>query len=127
MKLRTPVPMPFFLAACGGGSNGAADAKVIFESAEPAPVLGGWDGIVLHARAMPATRITHAMIRHGGGRTLSAHEGGVTLNDTEGRVSISETAFEANDRADLYIACDSRPTLSANTFASGGPTLQDGC
>jgi hypothetical protein len=54
-------------------------------------------------------------------------QAGLTLDDTQTAVSISNSTFADNDQADVYVDCNSAPTLVANAYGSAGGLEREGC
>ncbi len=103
-------------------ADGAADNPVVFESSEPEPTSGGWNGLVFGPKVLSGAALRHTVVRHGGQDSLSAHKGCVTLTTSNpGRVSITDSTFELCDQASIAATANGVTfgENARNTFKDG--------
>jgi len=81
-----------------------------FASQDPMAVAGSWAGLSLAANVTSVT-LTNVSVQQAGQGVTGIHAG-ITLDRTEGTVTIDNPTFANNAQADVFVDCDSTPTLT---------------
>jgi len=107
-------------------AEGTAMAPVVLTSANATPVAGDWGGIMFLSQTTSETNLSFVNLSYAGEGGLS-QRGGITLKDTRQTVSISDSTFSDNDQSDIYVDCDSEPTLMNNSYGSMAGIVNADC
>ncbi len=114
----------------GGGAgailniDGTSDRPVVMTSSLVEPTAGAWHGIFLRSETESAA-ISYLDLSFAG-QSGSNVRAALTLSSTGDRVEVLNSQFSDNAQVDVYIDCGSSPTLTANTYLSGG-TRSEAC
>ena len=105
---------------------GVSGDAVTLRSSQPGATSGSWVGVWLDGETLSGTTIDYAAIQDAGENYYSGtHLGSVIIDTAPGRAAVTNSSFSNNALSDIWVGCDSAPTMSGN----GGAVVvyEDNC